>query len=58
MFSSLCIKNMEPITNFKEDVAQLYFYIYESYWFFNKKKVIKLKKKESTKGFEENKIHQ
>ena len=26
MFSSLCIKNMEPITNFKEDVAQLYFY--------------------------------
>lgn len=37
MFSSLCIKNMEPITNFKEDVAQLYFYIYESYWFFNKK---------------------
>ena len=37
MFSSLCIKNMEPITNLKEDVAQLYFYIYESYWFFNKK---------------------
>ena len=49
---------MEPITNFKEDVAQLYFYIYESYWFFNKKKSNKVKKKESTKGFEENKIHQ